>query len=404
MKRIIAMFLSACMLMLTAIGCERSDADTELKDTDITGGVLLYYWYNTYSGGKYRGFTDEDLETISSVINEFIMVPIVNVNYYVDDNGETHEIISMDDINSLTLDDIQWTNEYNLRQTKNEYINRYNNMAQRKYTLNEYVEETVKFAQRLVAANPNVRLWLSVPSTAMHALSDRQGPIWNEYVIDAFKEQVGSEIWDNNIKGVYFSNEDAYPGFTKFDYDDPENDFGNQMVMTMRDVSDKIHSYGKSMVWIPYCIHSEDFGWEMYRRIGAITNKTDIFDAVTIQPKIYFGQNTTDEIGFLKESLDAQAFIDPETGEVIGGKKMSSTRVGIEIELDSQMVNNDSYYNWFYEQFNYFKDYVGKTPFTFYAGAPQELMEIYEYIDEFLSVNDPASSESSDVSSASEEQ
>ena len=404
MKKIISALICVCMLMTMAAGISTASADTSAKDTDINNGVLLYYWYNDYAGSKYMAFNNTCFETLSEVSDEYIMIPIIAVNYYVDKNGDLQEIISMDDINSLTLDDIQWTSEYALENTKQEYIDRYNNLSWRKYTLNEYVDETVELAQKIVAVNPDVRLWFSVPVTPMHALSDLQGPIWNEYVIDAFKEQVGSEIWDNNIKGVYFSNEDAYPGFTKFDYDDPENDFGNQMVMTMRDVSDKIHSYGKSMVWIPYCIHSEDFGWEMYRRIGAITNKTDIFDAVTIQPKIYFGQNTTDEIGFLKESLDAQAFIDPETGEVIGGKKMSSTRVGIEIELDSQMVNNDSYYNWFYEQFNYFKDYVGKTPFTFYAGAPQELMEIYEYIDEFLSVNDTVSSGGSDTDSAGAEE
>ena len=227
-------------------------------------------------------------------------------------------------------------------------------------------------------------MWFSVPATAMHALSDLQGPIWNEYVIDAFKDKVGSEIWDNNIQGIYFANEDAYPGFTKFDYDEPENDFNNQVVMSMRDVSDKIHSYGKSMVWIPYCIETDSFGWEVYLRIAYIANKTDIFDTITIQPKIYFGQNTTDEIGFLKESLDQQAFVDPDTGKIVGGTKSSSTSIGIEIELDSSMADDTEYYDRFYEQFDFFKDYVGVTPFTFYAGTPQSLMRINDHIAKFL--------------------
>ena len=402
MKKIISALICVCMLMTMAAGISTASADTSAKDTDINNGVLLYYWYNDYAGSKYMAFNNTCFETLSEVSDEYIMIPIIAVNYYVDKNGDLQEIISMDDINSLTLDDIQWTSEYALENTKQEYIDRYNNLSWRKYTLNEYVDETVELAQKIVAVNPDVRLWFSVPVTPMHALSDLQGPIWNEYVIDAFKEQVGSEIWDNNIQGIYFANEDAYPGFTKFDYDDPENDFDNQVVKAMRDVSDKIHSYGKSMVWIPYCIYSDEFGWEMYRRIGAITNMTDIFDTVTIQPKIYFGQNTADDIGFLKESLDAQAFIDPDTGDVIGGEKTSSTNVGIEIELDSKMLDDQVYYDRFYEMLDYFKDYIGEIPLTVYAGAPQELMAIYEYVDEALTLNDPEPPVTSSASSVSD--
>lgn len=386
MKKI-SILLCICILATMAFtGCKKSDV------TDINSGVLLYFWHNDYAGSTYREFSDEDLKELTSINNEFIMIPIVNVNYYVDENGVTQEIISMDDINSLTLDDISWTNEYNLEQTKKEYINLYNQLASKKYTLNDYVDEAVAFAQRIVSIKPDVRLWFSVPVTAMHALSDLQGPIWNQYVIDAFKDKVGSEIWDNNIMGLYFAQEDAYPGFTKFNPDNPENDFDNQIVMSMHDVSDKIHSYNKSMVWIPYCIESDGFGWEVYRRIGYIANTTDIFDAVTIQPKIYFGQNTADDIGFLKESLDKGAFIDPETGEIVGEKKTSSTRIGIEIELDARMLRDDDYKERFNNQFDFFKPYVGKIPFTFYAGAPEDLMRLTDYIDEFLSVNETTSS------------
>ncbi len=390
MKKIISILICACILMTMASVFGVSAVTFE--DTDISQGVLLYYWHNDYAGSKYTRFTDGQLKELNSVTDEFIMIPIVNVNYYVDKNGDLQEIISLDDIDSLTLDDIEWTSEYSLENTKKEYRDLYNNMAMLKYTLNDYVDETVEFAQRLVSVNPDVRLWFSVPATAMHALSDLQGPIWNEYVIDAFKEKVGSDIWDNNIKGIYFANEDAYPGFTKFDYDDPDNDFNNQVVMAMRDVSDKIHSYGKSMVWIPYCIETDQFGWETYKRIGYIANKTDIFDAITIQPKIYFGQNTTDEIDFLKESLDKQAFVDPDTGEIFGGTKTSSTNIGIEIELDGSMINDSGYYNRFYEQFDYFKDYVGTVPFTFYPGTPEHLMLVKGYIAEFLGTDDAGSS------------
>lgn len=383
MKKLISVFVCACLLM-TMISALSVSASTAPEDTKINKGVLLYYWHNDYAGSKYNTFSDDQLKQINEVTDEFIMIPIVNVNYYVDKSGKMQEIISLDDINSMTLDDIQWTSPYNLQKTKEEYTNLYNNMARQKYTLNDYVDETVKFAKRLVSANPDVRLWFSVPATAMHALSDLQGPIWNEYVIDAFKDKVGSEIWDNNIQGIYFANEDAYPGFTKFDYDEPENDFNNQVVMSMRDVSDKIHSYGKSMVWIPYCIETDSFGWEVYLRIAYIANKTDIFDTITIQPKIYFGQNTTDEIGFLKESLDQQAFVDPDTGKIVGGTKSSSTSIGIEIELDSSMADDTEYYDRFYEQFDFFKDYVGVTPFTFYAGTPQSLMRINDHIAKFL--------------------
>ncbi|HIZ16426.1 MAG TPA: DUF4855 domain-containing protein [Firmicutes bacterium] len=389
MKKISILLCMCILLTLASVGCKNSE---EASATDINSGVLLYFWHNDYAGSSYKEFTDNDLEELTAINNEFIMIPIVNINYYVDKNGVTQEIISMDDISGLMTSDLGWTNSSNLAQVKREYIDVYNNLAIKKYTLNDYVDEAVAFAQRIVAIKPDVRLWFSVPTTAMHALSHLQGPIWNEYVIDAFKDKVGSEIWDNNIMGLYFANEDAYPGYTKFNPDNVDNAFDNRVVMAMRDVSEKIHSYGKSMVWIPYCIESEGFGWEMYRRVAYIANKTDIFDAVTIQPKIYFGQNTADEIGFLKESIDTGAFIDPETGEVVGEKKTSSTRIGIEIELDAKMLRDEEAKTRFNTQFDYFKPYVGKIPFTFYAGAPQELMQIKDHIAEFLATDSSTSS------------
>ena len=46
----------------------------------------------------------------------------------------------------------------------------------------------------------------------------------------------------------------------------------------------------------------------------------------------------------------------------------------------------------FNTQFDYFKPYVGKIPFTFYAGAPQELMQIKDHIAEFLATDSSTSS------------
>ena len=100
---------------------------------------MLYYWHNDYAGSKYTRFTDSQLRELNSVTDEFIMIPIVNVNYYVDKQGDMQEIISVDDINSLTLDDIEWTSNYSLQQTKQEYMNTYSYMAMSKYTLNRCV-------------------------------------------------------------------------------------------------------------------------------------------------------------------------------------------------------------------------------------------------------------------------
>ena len=56
------------------------------------------------------------------------------------------------------------------------------------------------------------------------------------------------------------------------------------------------------------------------------------------------------------------------------------------------MINDSGYYNRFYEQFDYFKDYVGTVPFTFYPGTPEHLMLVKGYIAEFLGTDDAGSS------------
>ena len=174
MKKISILLCMCILLTLASVGCKNSE---EAAATDINSGVLLYFWHNDYAGSSYKEFTDNDLEELTAINNEFIMIPIVNINYYVDKNGVTQEIISMDDISGLMTSDLGWTNSSNLAQVKREYIDVYNNLAIKKYTLNDYVDEAVAFAQRIVAIKPDVRLWFSVPTTAMHALSHLQGPI-----------------------------------------------------------------------------------------------------------------------------------------------------------------------------------------------------------------------------------
>lgn len=341
-------------------------------------GVLLYTGYNSNWHTSYHVPTDEELRTILSATDEILLIPIVTYNRYNDADGNEKQAITMADVENLTVDMIGDPNRYDI--IKGEYFATAEPKIKANYHMDEYVNLAVETSRRIVAINPNARLWLSVPlAECLHALTDLFSESW-VYCVHAIKKALDAEIWDKNLQGIYYCGEDIVTsGYTKFDPFVPEQDFNNPIVRSMRKVSDVVHSYGKNMLWIPYYDPTAPSAINM----GYVVNLTNIFDTVIIQPSYFFNAAREKGLEIISKSIECQAVLDPE-GNIIGGKKISDTLIGFEMEIDSQFFDDESYVPRYYAYEQAFGKFVGKYPTAYYAGYPETLLKVSDIITKFF--------------------
>ncbi len=345
-------------------------------------GVLLYVGYWGYYGGKYYTPTDAELRKILDTTDEILLIPISEYNRYTDENGNEVRILSHEIIDNMTVDMVGDPARFDI--IKSEYHATGETRINADYHIRDYIADANSLAERIVAINPEAKLWFSAPpAECFHALTHLFAEPWCK-TVDDIKAAVREDIWENNVQGIYYAGEDIVTsGYTKFDYSAPERDFDNPIVYAMRKVSDKVHSYGKNMLWIPYYHEAAPSS----TNLGYVANLTDIFDTVIIQPSFFFNPARTDEIGIIAASVKAQAVLD-RNGEIIGGKKTSKTVIGFEMEIDSQYFDKPDYPERYNAYESGFGDLVGTYPTAYYAGPPETMIKCSDIIAKFLSKND----------------
>lgn len=341
-------------------------------------GVLLYTCYNGYNRTKYHTPTDAELEKLLTVTDEILFIPITTYNRFTDKDGNDYEVLSHEIIDNMTVDMVGDPARFDI--IKGEYHATADYRLPANYHVKDYIEDAVSLATRLTALNGGVKLWFSVPSAEnFHALTHLFAPAWSD-TVDMIKNAVPSDIWQNNVQGIYYAGEDIVTsGYTKFDNGAPEENFNNPIVYSMRAVSDKVHSYGKKLLWIPYYHEAAPSS----KNLGHVVNLTDIFDIVIIQPSFFFNAARTEEIGIVSNCVKQQAVVDIN-GNIIGGKKISGTEIGFEMEIDHQFYENDSYVSRYYAYEQGFGSFVGGFPTAYYAGSPETLLKLSDIISKFF--------------------
>ncbi len=394
MKRIISVLLAACMITVLFSGCNSNSSG--LRKEQMYKGLLLYVGYWGYSNGKYPEPTDEQLKQILEVTDEFVLVPTAVYNCYTDKlTGEEKQILNNDIIDSMTT---EWIGRpSSLESLKVTYKNIASSSILAGYNISDYVEDATKLGNRLVELDPDVKLWYSVPGAAqLTALTYLFADSWVQ-VVDEVKEALEPEVWENNVYGFYYSDEDVVTGeYAKFDEDKPEENFNNPDVYAMRQVSDKVHSYDKSFLWIPY---SSDTNGRTYENLGYVANKTDIFDMILIQPSYFFDASLKNNPQIIKNCVEKQAVV-REDGEIIGETKTSDTVIGWEMEIDATDIKKGSAAETRYQAYvDAFKDLRGVYPTAYYASIITETVDVLDKISEFYSFD--KAGEKSSAASAS---
>lgn len=344
-------------------------------------GVLLYTCYNSYRNTKYYVPTDAELASLLDTTDEILFIPIVTYNVFTDKDGNDYEVMSKEVVDSLTPDLVGDPARYET--IKSEYHATAEYRVAANYHIKDYVNDANAMAERIVAINPNAKLWFSVPSAeSLHALTHLYAKPWAD-TVDLIKNTVSKTIWDNNVKGIYYAGEDIVTsGYTKFDETAPERDFDNPIVYSMRIVSEKVRSYGKEMLWIPYYHEAASSS----KNLGYVANLTDIFDTIIIQPSFFFNSARVDEIPIVSDCVRKQAVVDIH-GNIIGGKKVSKTEIGFEMEIDSQFFDNKDYAERYYAYEKGFGEFVGKRPTAYYAGAPETMLKLADLMTKFFNKN-----------------
>lgn len=341
-------------------------------------GVLLYTCYNGYNHTKYHTPTDAELEKLLSVTDEILFIPITTYNRFTNKDGVDYEVLSRDIIDNMTVDMVGDPARFDI--IKSEYRATADHRLPPNYHVKDYIGDAVSLATRLVALKRDVKLWFSVPSAEnFHALTHLFAPAWSD-TVDMIKNTVPADIWQNNVQGIYYAGEDIVTsGYTGFDPDAPQDNFNNPIVYSMRAVSDKVHSYGKKLLWIPYYHEAAPSS----KNLGYVVNLTDIFDYVIIQPSFFFNSARTVEIEIVSNCVKQQAVVDIN-GNIIGGKKISKTEIGFEMEIDHQFFENDAYAERYYAYEKAFGSFAGTRPAAYYAGAPETLLKVSHIISGFF--------------------
>ncbi len=398
MKRIVSILL--CICTMAALLSVSANAETA-KDKQISKGLLMYVGYWGYSYGKYPVPTDEHLEDILEVTDEIILLTTAAYNCYTDPlTGQEKQILTNDVIDSMPAD---WVgNPEDLDGLKEMYKEYAADMINAGYNISDFVEDATNLGNRILKIKPDAKLWYSVPGApSLTPLTHLFADSWVQ-IVDEVKETLSPEVWENNVCGFYYSDEDVVTfDYAKFDPTKPEENFNNPDVYSMRQVSDKVHSYDKNFVWIPY---SADTSAEIYECMGYVANKTDIFDTVLIQPSYFFNSELTDNPRIIKDCVEKQAVV-YSNGDIIGGTKTSDTVIGWEMEIDSEYFADDPGAEARYQTYvDTFKDFVGIYPTAYYASIIADTVELLDRINEFYSYGpqEPVSSVSSSPSVSSD--
>ena len=344
----------------------------------MSKGILLYVGYNSYNGTRYYVPTDEELKTLLSATNEFLLIPIVMYNRYTDAQGNIKQVMSNEIIDNMTVDMVGSPERFDI--IRGEYYATAAPRIAANYHVDDYIKDSVSLARRLVALNKDVRLWFSVPQAeCLHALTHLFADAWVS-VVHGIKNALEPEIWDNNVQGIYHAGEDIVTaGYTKFDFDKPEDNFNNPIVYSMRAVSDAVHAYGKNFLWIPYY----DTAASSSVNMGHVVNLTDIFDTVILQPSYFFNKTRAPGIKAVGDSVARQQIVDLN-GNTVGGKKVSDTVIGFEMEIDWQFFEKEEYPERYYAYEQAFGGFVGKYPTAYYAGCPETAVKLADVISKFF--------------------
>ncbi len=351
--------------------------------------ILLYT--GMFGSGNYATYTTSDIDKLLQATNEFTLCNGGTVyNYYNNGNVST-PIITSNVINNIQANDVQFANKLaNIKADYQELLSKWNDPNR---TLEKAADAQIELAKNIVSRNSNAVIWFSFPHAPASACAQHYKVPFTQF-FTRLKEKVGSAIWNNNVRGFYWGTEHVEAYYTKFDASSPSTNYNNRMIELMAAMSSLVKKAGKQFMWMPYTTNEPDNSTAYtFIRAGYVANRTNIFDYVLLQPGYYQKPEKDFRLNSVKTCVQDNKVYDRHGG-VIGGSKTSSTKIGVDMEIDDKIagVNCPAGTTWwdysarYYEYTLRFDPLKSKIPISYYAGERNSLMNptVYNYVKTFL--------------------
>lgn len=325
--------------------------------------LLLYTGPKNNAGTVlYPSYSNADLDALLLATKEFILCSgNVCYNYY--NNGTP--IITNSKIDAIEGTDVQYANT--VASIRSDYTTM---LANNQYncSLEQDITYQVTLANQIISRNSNAVIWFSFPHIAFEACAQHYTTPFTT-MFTSIKNQIGTTKWNNNVRGFYWGTEQVNSYYTKFDASATSTSFNNRHVQLMKSMSDLVHNNGKQFMWIPY-LTTDTSTSPAYSiiRTGYIANKTNIFNYVLLQPGYYFHAEKLAQLNLAKTCAQNNKVYN-NSGTVTGGSKTSSTKIGVEMEIDSQIAgaNWQGYNDRYYEYTLRFNPLKTSIPVCYYA-------------------------------------
>lgn len=333
--------------------------------------------YNTYGTAKTQIVSETDIKNLSSsLINNAADLERIKADYLLLLKGNANTVMSE---NGKRISPSPYINEIFTHLDPNlykdngiSYMDSTNGVAiSNDLTLGLLASEVVKLVNTIVSVNPNAVIWLPFPLIVFPSFSEKYVAPFTTYMND-LKNDLGTSIWNNNIRGFYWTTEAVQQYYMPFDDTKAATGFNNPMVKAMMAMDTKVAWEGKQMLWIPYYANASDAS-ETLRRMGYTLNKTTIFDYAMLQPGYYFFPEKVANLNSIVNCINKNAVCMPGTTTLYGGSKVAGgAKITYEMELDSgvtEQEKNDRYYSYTVT----FQDYQ-YGPCMIYAGDRNSTM------------------------------
>ncbi len=375
--KIIVRIMSLLMSVVLSAGFLTSCDKNSLRPHDALPPikpVFMHVGYmNNSTVSKYAEYTDEDLRKLNDIGVTEVCIAFGSYPASYIPEGETEPIplVTEEDIDGITAEMVGISSQTELDSLKALYKEKLDGVDE-ELTLNKYADFAVELLRRLIAVNPDIEIWYSFPDIRIATLAELYIEPFLEYY-EKLKNDTGEEIWEKNVKGMYWIKEGVSTKTYELFNTKNLEDFDNATVKAMKACCDIVHNEDKLTFWCPYYRPTVETGLP----IGFIANQTDIFDYVILQPNHFFTDGLENNIEIIKQSTLQNAVLNAQ-GLSYGGDKRSSTMVGPEFEMDSKDFDgSDGAHNIekYQDYVAAYGDMIGKYPVAIYGGERRSIMD-----------------------------
>lgn len=220
-------------------------------------------------------------------------------------------------------------------------------------------DRMVAIVKRLVAENSSIKVWIGtagIDSTCYGSANSTTCLDNFTNYLNIVKSALGTNIWNNNVVGVYYNQESIYGNV------DYSSLLSNSEIKLMNDFAYRVHTtFYKDLLWIPYYGYGVNAA-SIIKKIGYVANTKNIFDCVILQASymVYGNNDTKSNFPGICYSVENQTICYRDGTSVVARTSNATATIGAEFELNTYQTDRFPIYT------SNYLNYVDNRPLAFY--------------------------------------